>query len=73
MKWTQLTTAPDQLMAEMWRDLLLNEGIPAALRSGDISSYFGVTTYPCRILVDEERIEEARETLEGYLGRELDE
>ncbi|MCH7746386.1 MAG: DUF2007 domain-containing protein [Chloroflexi bacterium] len=72
MKWAQLTTAPDQLMAEMWRDLLLNEGIPAALRGGDVSSYFGITTYPCRILVDEERVTEARETLEGYLGHELD-
>ncbi len=73
MKWTQLTTAPDQLIAEMWRDLLLNEGIPAALRGGDTTSYFGVTAYPCRIMVDEERVQEARETLEGYLGRELDE
>lgn len=72
MKWAQLTTAPDQLIAEMWRDLLLNEGIPAALREGDVSSYFGITTYPCRILVDEERVVEARETLEGYLGHELE-
>ena len=72
MKWAQLTTAPDQLIAEMWRDLLLNEGIPAAIRGGDTASYFGVTTYPCRILVDEERVDEAKETLEGYLGHELE-
>ena len=71
MKWTHLTTAPDQLVAEMWRDLLLNEGIPASIRGGDTSSYFGVTAFPCRIIVDKEHVKDAREALEGYLGREL--
>ena len=72
MKWTHLTTAPDQLTAEMWRDLLLGEGIPAMLRGGDTTSYFGVTPFPRPILVDETREDEARRALEGYLGRELD-
>ena len=72
MKWAHLTTAPDQLTAEMWRDLLLAEGIPAMLRGGDTTSYFGVTPFPRPILVDETREDEARRALEGYLGRELD-
>ena len=73
MKWAHLTTAPDQLTAEMWRDLLLSEGIPAMLRGGDTTSYFGVTPFPRPILVDETRACEARRALEGYLGRELEE
>ena len=72
MKWAHLTTAPDQLTAEMWRDLLLSEGIPAMLRGGDTTSYFGVTPFPRPILVDETRVCEARRALEGYLGRELE-
>ena len=72
MKWARLTTAPNQLTAEMWRDLLLGEGIPAMVRGGDTTSYFGVTPFPRPILVDERLASEARRTLEGYLGRELD-
>ncbi len=72
MKWARLTTAPNQLTAEMWRDLLLGEGIPAMVRGGDTSSYFGVAPFPRPILVDESLESEARQALEGYLGRELD-
>ena len=72
MKWARLTTAPNQLTAEMWRDLLLGEGIPAMVRGGDTSSFFGVTPFPRPILVDESLESEARRALEGYLGRELD-
>ena len=72
MKWARLTTAPNQLTAEMWRDLLLGEGIPAMVRGGDTTSYFGVTPFPRPILVDERLESEARRALEGYLGHELD-
>jgi hypothetical protein len=72
VKWARLTTAPNQLTAEMWRDLLLGEGIPAMVRGGDTTSYFGVTPFPRPILVDERLASEARRALEGYLGRELD-
>ena len=72
VKWARLTTAPNQLTAEMWRDLLLGEGIPAMVRGGDTSSYFGVTPFPRPILVDESLESEGRRALEGYLGRELD-
>ena len=72
MKWARLTTAPNQMTAEMWRDLLLGEGIPAMVRGGDTSSYFGVTPFPRPVLVDESLESEARRALEGYLGRKLD-
>ena len=70
MKWVYLTTAPDQLVAEMWRDILQDEGVPAMIRAGDTSSFMGVSTYPCRILVDEGQIARAREILAGQLGQE---
>ena len=68
MKWVLLTTAPDQLQAEMWRDLLVEEGFSALVRSGDTASFLGVSAYPCRILVPEGQRERAREVLDERLG-----
>ena len=41
MKWILLTTAPNQLQAEMWRALLLEEGLLALVRPGDTVSFPG--------------------------------
>ena len=68
MKWTYLATAPDQLVAEMWSEVLRDNGIPATVRPGDTTSFLGVSAYPCRILVDEERLGQAREVLKSELG-----
>lgn len=68
MKCVYLTTAPDQLQAEMWRSLLEAEGVSALLRPGDTASYLGVSAYPCRILVPEAEIERARVVMEERLG-----
>lgn len=70
IKWVYLTTAPDQLTAEMWGGLLNNEGIPAMVRAGDTASYLGVFAGPTRILVDEAALEEATRFLEEQLGPE---
>ena len=50
-KWTLLTTAPDQLTAEIWKDILLKEGVPAMVNAGDTISFMGVSSFPCRIMV----------------------
>jgi hypothetical protein len=50
-KWLLLTTAPDQLTAEIWRDILLQNGIPAMVNPGDTISFMGVSSFPCRIMV----------------------
>lgn len=60
MKWVYLATAPDQLMAEMWRDMLREEGIPATIKPGDAISFLGVSAIPCRIMVPEDRLSEAK-------------
>ncbi|MCH7706102.1 MAG: DUF2007 domain-containing protein [Chloroflexi bacterium] len=63
-----LTTAPDQITAEMWRELLRGEDVTVIIRFGDTASYLGVTGAPCRMLVSEDRLEEARRVLEDQLG-----
>ena len=73
MKWVHLTTAPDQLVAEMWCGLLREEGVPALIRPGDtMGSYLGVSTYPCRVLTQEGEEARAKEILEGHLGHEIE-
>ena len=63
MEWVVATIAPDQLTAEMWRELLLNAGIPARIRPGDVTTFLGISGYPCRILVPEGLVEEAMAAL----------
>lgn len=65
MKWVLAATAPDQLMAEMWGGLLVNNGIPFRLSPGDTSAFLGLSLRPCGIQVQEDRLEEARMVLEG--------
>jgi hypothetical protein len=50
-KWRLLTTAPDQLAAEIWKDILLQHGIPAMVNPGDVTSFMGISTFPCRVMV----------------------
>ena len=69
-RWVYLTTAPDQTTAEMWEGLLRNEGLPVMVRSGDTASYLGVFTGPCRLMVLEERLEDARGVITERLGPE---
>ena len=69
MRWVHFTTAPDQLVAEMWRDLLKAEGVSAQVRAGDTSSFLGVSTYPCRIM-REHQVELATGVFRSQLGRD---
>lgn len=72
MKWAYLITAPDQIVAEMWRDALIERGVPAVIRAGDTTSFLGVSAYPCRLLVDEESLEESRRILREEMGVEVE-
>ena len=68
--WIQLTTAPDQLIAEVWRGLLANEAIPAIIKPGDAISFMGVSAMPCRLLVPENLVSEAKLALERQMKGE---
>lgn len=72
MKWAYLITAPDQIVAEMWRDALIERGVPAVIRAGDTTSFLGVSAYPCRMLVDEDSLEESRRILREEMGVEVE-
>ena len=50
----------------MWRDMLAAEGVPTLIRPGDtMTSYLGVTAYPCRIMVEASKLNRARQVLDG--------
>ncbi len=69
-KWKLLTVAPDQLTAEMWQEMLVREGIPAAVNPGDTASFMGVSPLPCRLMVAEEYLERAKQILAGLDAEE---
>jgi hypothetical protein len=62
-RWVVLTTAPDQLTAEMWQDILNQQGIPAVINPEDSVSFLGVSNFPCRLMVPPAELERAREIL----------
>ena len=62
-KWLVLTTAPDQLTAEMWQDILNQEGIPAVVNPQDAVSFLGVSSFPCRIMVPPADLKRAQQVL----------
>ena len=64
--------APDQLLAEMWVDLLRDEGVPAQIRPSDAVSFLGVSGMSCRVLVPEARLGEAEAILASQLEDETE-
>ncbi len=65
MKLVPLATAPDQLVAEMWQEMLAQEGIQGVISPSDAVSFLGVTSIPCRVLVPEDQVEAARAIIEA--------
>lgn len=68
--WLVLTTAPDQLTAEIWRDILVQEGIPAMINPQDAVSFLGVSSFPCRIMVASGYRKQAKEILASLQAEE---
>ena len=50
MKWVVFATAPDQIMAEIWVQLVRSEGIPCRLQPGDTTNFLGVSATPVRLM-----------------------
>jgi hypothetical protein len=73
-KWEVLTVAPDQLTAEMWRELLQQKGIPAEVNPADIASFMGVSSLPCRLIVAKSYLETAQQIMDelGIEGKKDD-
>jgi hypothetical protein len=68
VQWVSLAIAPDQLTAEMWCELLRNEGIPAMVQPSDAVSFLGVSPTACRVVVPKDRREEAAAVLQREMG-----
>jgi hypothetical protein len=63
-RWVHVATAPDQLSAEMWVELLRGQGIPAMIRAQDTVSFLGLSGMACRVLVPREHLAEATQVLQ---------
>ncbi len=63
--WLLLSTAPDQLTAEMWLGVLREHDIPAVISPGDTSSFMGISPFPCRLMVAGDYLKQARQILAG--------
>ncbi|HEY8599053.1 MAG TPA: DUF2007 domain-containing protein [Thermomicrobiales bacterium] len=71
-KLTRIASAPNAVIAEMWKGLLDNEGIPALLRmSGPLTAYVTFAS-GYDILVLAANAEEARELLAAFNENEDD-
>ena len=70
MKWVVFATAPDQIMAEIWVQLVRAEGIPCRLQPGDTTNFLGVSAAPVRLMTLESEVERAAQALER--GDEMD-
>ncbi len=68
MDWVVFATAPDQLTAEMWQDLLSQANIRCQLRAGDISGFLGVSASPVRLVTPQEDAEIARDAIETLIN-----
>ena len=68
IEWICVATAPDQLVAEMWQEVLREELIPSMLAPQDAVSFLGLTATPVRVMVPEAMGARATETLAGLQG-----
>jgi hypothetical protein len=66
--WICATTAPNQLVAEMWQQAMREEGIPSMLAPQDTASFLGLTSTPVRLMVPMEMEERVQAVLDGLLS-----
>ena len=64
MNWVIFATAPDQIMAEIWLQLVRAEGIPCRLQPGDTTNFLGVSAAPVRLMTLESHADRAAQILE---------
>ena len=66
-RWVEFAVAPDQLIAESWRELVRRNGCPCEVR-GDAVPVLGISMQPVRLITLFGREDEAREILERFVG-----
>lgn len=70
MKWVHLVAAPELHTARLWVEMLIKEGIPAALDLEDVISAPDIWGVPCRLIVPQARVDEAMAVLAPHRGEE---
>ena len=70
IRWVVLTTAPDQIVAEIWAEMLRTEGLPARVHPGDVVGFLGVGTRGVRILTSEATLQRAHDLLEELTSKD---
>ena len=72
MPWVLAATAPTQLIAEMWQGLLDQDDIPTRIVPSDTSMFGGVMSLPCRLMVPDDRLDDAQVLLAGVADQGLE-
>lgn len=67
--WSYVATAPDQLTAELWQQLLSEDAIPSMLAPQDTISFLGLSSAPVRLMVPSDLEIRARNLLARSLER----
>ncbi len=62
-EFVYLATAPNQIIAEIWVDMLKQEGIASYFRSGNVMAYTGLSFTPCQVMVIKSRLAEAADLI----------
>ncbi len=70
MAWVHLVTAPDQMTAELWIQILKDADIPAIIRPSDAVSFLGVSAFGCRVQVPEEELDRAQQVMSEITDEE---
>jgi len=60
--WIHIKTAPNAVMADAWRELLENEGIPCQVKPDPAEKHLGDLAHQ-RIYVPKDRVQVAEELL----------
>ena len=71
MQWVVFASAPDETTALVWRDIVMQSGVPCELSPGDVASYLGVTTAPVRLMTGRDFVEKATAALRESLVPEI--
>lgn len=62
--WENAATAPNEFTATLWRDILIDSGIPAFIQPSEAATFLVASAIlPVRVMVPAERLEEAKNIL----------
>ncbi len=64
-EFVYLATAPNQIIAEMWVQVLKQENIPSYFRSSSVQSYLGTSFTPCQVMVSKSKLSEAAAVIQS--------